>query len=123
MFADREAFMYDVLLPFLHPLPAAGAEEESLNYSTPSLLDRHSSRRKNNHNMIVARGSSESSKQHIQNQKKNKHPSATLSSEMTARLSQFYETICLEKILLGMQEAGRAVVVPSLTDEEDRWWQ
>jgi hypothetical protein len=133
MFANRESFMYDVLLPFLHPrsLPLSSSSKYVNNSTLFNFGNKKKSINRNNNlshhlnahtSLIVDRGRDASTKQKIQNQKKTKHPSAQLSRETARRLLDFYATIPLEKILWGLQESGRAVIVPALANTQDHWW-
>jgi hypothetical protein len=124
MFANREAFVYEELLPFLHP-----SHSGSHNYTLPIHADENTVSGESS--VVVERGHAESSKQKVQNQKKEKHASSTLSPAMAMRLMKYYETIPIEKILLGLQESERARVVPPLRargskegegGEGVRWW-
>lgn len=114
MFANRDAFIYEVLLPFLHPLQQSNStpyhKSKGINYARNSY--------------IVDRRGDTSTQQQVQNQKKIKHESAQLSHEMAKRLLDFYATIPIEVLLLGLQRGERARVVPPLHTEarELNWW-
>jgi hypothetical protein len=127
MFADREAFLYDELLPFLHPYRAS-SRNASGSHTRGHLTvkdtagDKVERSGESGETFIVERGSNEAKHQRVQNQKKHKHSSAQLSSALAARLAAFYRSVSLERLLLGLQTSGRARVVPALQDEADRWW-
>lgn len=138
MFADRERFMYDVLLPFLHPLSAnhssqiqwgtrgsdvgggGGHGNEAAGNGVDNAKEITSLYEENS--MIITRETGKSPSQQVQNQKKYKHPSSRLSLETASTLMKFYDTINVNAILFGLQTSGKARVIPELTGESDSWW-
>ena len=118
MFDNRESFMYDLLLPFIHPTLFQNNSHEMIMKDEKMMSDDDREVSK----LIVNRKSEHASKQTIQNQKKNKHISSLLSKETIEELLYFYENINVEMLLFNLQETNVAKVVPSLNSPQDRWW-